>query len=1547
MAKTTLYNMYDMIANGHKDDVIKAIKDLSPKLTNQYLSYVQDVDADVTNKSEADFLPKDGASQSDLVANVAIKMVEHLEGVLGSEGLILTDDQIINKAILAEIKIDALNKLKKEGKHVGVEGLLLEDYKREAYKAAELKAVIMDYDKASEEVQSKSDINITKDQLKESLSNVKAILNGERNMKYFNMLTVALNPDIQRTFGALDRYNYIKSKYKVDYNTLQDSADGKSVLDGLTKQEADIEWDEFVKSTDMLGKLEIISKGYVELEGALNETIFKTVDSGYYDIRKMTQNDYMDLNRTIKSFNVASSREERDVALSNFIAVNKYLEATGKVKVLPWDSYRTDLAEKFFEEGLIKKNVQGEDGTVTTEEYTKEELDTVLAEGKTLRDIISENINNVIGTMPINPFDINLIITQYNGEINANNKALTKKIAEVEESNKNPDEKQKEIDFYSKSISNHFIAPITESKSRKTYDATHKAKYEAEVNDLLKSHEKEINKYTKALKVKHVYQTETGLTSYETLLNKHGAENGDFTTLTTENKIAFIEDLKESGIFSEVMKEMDNVIGYEDLVNNYLAKLDGRESLDSTEETFEEEFFKKIKGNIESVTGILGNTDIQKRIDKAASLGEQYEQNAAKEMPDMFKMHNYAFDFLVDALSKGHYDNEMYLEAKKMFSEELEMLAKKLLPEADNLPMEVLEIVMNDSKLDLGEKFTMFAYNDLGLDADSTYKDYIETYQNAVDNEWIDAEGIEKASFIHNLVVGNFNPAVELRDIAKSFANFRDNLVANKQVVQSLQNFQKLNKDNMVANPIYDMLRSFNMQMDSNPKSKVNTVFEIAAKEEKAYRASSGADAFITDNIRVRDLQQAINTIDMFNTVVNAMSTTQRFGDDFNGFLAMRQDFAKKYNIKDPVTDLKTINSDQAAVMSLDLQRLKTRLEFIKTLSEDNQKKKGEEQKAIGEQAHLVHIKMFQDLEGVRNLTPDNFKDILNSNLPPNKKIVALETAFYDHNKDVKEKAFEDILKYHLKGVSTGQLSTYTRETTSSTLSPYTKAVYFASKLNIRAEDHIKRQKISIQGDFNKAPFYIQEYVSTITKASIINPEMFANIFNIKQDKTKDMADFITFILGGTGTGKTTVAAAQVLDIIRQTNDNSNVWLAGPTMKQANKLHKDTIDAIGNKNLNLTTVDTNKLFELFGEGIKEVHNQIKNELKDISNSKNTIVKLNERRIDIEMKPEWASLIDYSKLPNLLVFDEVTHLSKPEILLLNFISKASYNNGTGNFFKVVGTGDINQLGYQVDTGGGLVEFNIGSLNAVYTPYMTASIRSNNNQKKANADMSLGLVTKANQIYNLESAGNGDYARADLEIKEFLDNVNNETGLSHYFDGTKFRGDYIAKNYTDIRALETIKNNREAQKQNGEPISSVGVLTTDGKLGPSMIRALLDAGFSQDFLDTELEVYSLKNVQGTEVDYFIFDMGVLPKYDRLKDKLKAFYTFTMRSTEGTVIFDTTEDLKNSLNITNAKMSESSIDFEVLGERAVKELKEQRIEEIDSIVDNAEISEEDDFK
>lgn len=256
----TKHSIYELVANGHKKDLIKIIKNEAPKLTNNYLSYRQNINVDSDTKSnmEADFVPSEGASQSDLVAKSAIEMIEHLEGILGSEGLDLTDEEIINKAIGNEIKIDALEKLRIEGKHVGIEGLLLEDYKRAAYEAADLKDALSqktegadtktetkktkskDSDKDSKPKEPKkrtkaeeASIQATQEKFDLKMKEVEEILNGERNMKYFNMLTVALNPQISRIFGALDRHSYIEAKYDLDYNQLPDKG-----TEGLTKESA-------------------------------------------------------------------------------------------------------------------------------------------------------------------------------------------------------------------------------------------------------------------------------------------------------------------------------------------------------------------------------------------------------------------------------------------------------------------------------------------------------------------------------------------------------------------------------------------------------------------------------------------------------------------------------------------------------------------------------------------------------------------------------------------------------------------------------------------------------------------------------------------------------------------------------------------------------------------------------------------------------------------------------------------------------------------------------------------------------------------------------------------------------------------------------------------------------------------------------------------------------------------------------------------------------------------------------------------------------------
>ena len=59
--------------------------------------------------------------------------------------------------------------------------------------------------------------------------------------------------------------------------------------------------------------------------------------------------------------------------------------------------------------------------------------------------------------------------------------------------------------------------------------------------------------------------------------------------------------------------------------------------------------------------------------------------------------------------------------------------------------------------------------------------------------------------------------------------------------------------------------------------------------------------------IREKDLKQAINTIDMILGVINSMSTTEYYDDSINGFLAMRQRFAKESGIQDDVLNLSTV----------------------------------------------------------------------------------------------------------------------------------------------------------------------------------------------------------------------------------------------------------------------------------------------------------------------------------------------------------------------------------------------------------------------------------------------------------------------------------------------------------------------------------------------------------------------------------------------------------------------------------------------------------------
>ena len=95
--------------------------------------------------------------------------------------------------------------------------------------------------------------------------------------------------------------------------------------------------------------------------------------------------------------------------------------------------------------------------------------------------------------------------------------------------------------------------------------------------------------------------------------------------------------------------------------------------------------------------------------------------------------------------------------------------------------------------------------------------------------------------------------------------------------------------------------------------------------------------------------------------------------------------------------------------------------------------------------------------------------------------------------------------------------------------------------MSTRAEDTYIRSLNTINGEFNKAPFYTQELASRMVKASTVDPELFASIYSVKKNSLNDDADFITMIFGSAGTGKTTTVLGLTIDNFRQTNSNTNI----------------------------------------------------------------------------------------------------------------------------------------------------------------------------------------------------------------------------------------------------------------------------------------------------------------------------------------------------------------------------------------------------------------------
>ena len=329
------------------------------------------------------------------------------------------------------------------------------------------------------------------------------------------------------------------------------------------------------------------------------------------------------------------------------------------------------------------------------------------------------------------------------------------------------------------------------------------------------------------------------------------------------------------------------------------------------------------------------------------------------------------------------------------------------------------------------------------------------------------------------------------------------------------------------------------------------------------------------------------------------------------------------------------------------------------------------------------------------------------------------------------------------------------------------------------------------------------------------------------------------------------------------------------------------------------------------------------ELNNPSNPDNTLI----REVDgvyAFIMPENLEF-DTTKLPDVIVVDEITHFSNPEILLLNEI-----RTRTGKV-DVIGLGDPNQMGYQLKIGDRFMNFGLVGINAIQAPPLKLSIRAANESQRINMDL---LVSLNNEIAKILTRF-PNILEANSKIDEFLINTNTVTSLDYYLDDSEIKGTYITNGYnrTDFNRVKNIIQNKGRK---------FIILTETGELSDDYIKVLQDVGLYENGKLNEniavkdgnelLEEVLTKQIQGSEVDHIIFDSDIINKYPDVKDKMKAFYTYASRSKEGSMVIG--EEGLAQTRLVNAEMSKyPPIVYQPLVESTINELKEKRISELKS--------------
>lgn len=310
----TKADIYALVADGNLDQMVAYINKNKYKFGNSYVGVVRE---DGTFDPE-----KPGTtSQADLVAAQAINMLTYIDGIINSQGLKHTDEEVVRKALRDSMIINDLAQTR--GKtEIGIEGLILTDFRENVNKIIDLSTKINQITSTTPD----ADLTTLEEMRNMYKKNVEDILSGDLAEKYYTEALMYLT--MAKEMAVLDKNTFAKQTFGMEYNAIPDEGVG------LTKAKVDESYAEYIETSDIVKYIKQATAAYVDLEQKSNGAVTDFIENGYADERIKTFKTFINQVTTSRFFDVNNNVDRQD-QIERFISTARDIEKKFGEKILP------------------------------------------------------------------------------------------------------------------------------------------------------------------------------------------------------------------------------------------------------------------------------------------------------------------------------------------------------------------------------------------------------------------------------------------------------------------------------------------------------------------------------------------------------------------------------------------------------------------------------------------------------------------------------------------------------------------------------------------------------------------------------------------------------------------------------------------------------------------------------------------------------------------------------------------------------------------------------------------------------------------------------------------------------------------------------------------------------------------------------------------------------------------------------------------------------------------------------------------------------------